>query len=579
MWSRSVVFKAYFLLPLLAPIVWWWPRWGQGLFHKLERMLDRLALKPGRAVFAVGLVSFLFSAALGISIGINPPQTHDEFGYLLIADTLAHGRLTNPPHSFWEHFESIYVLLQPTYTSKYPPAQGLALAIGEITTGLPIVGIWFTTALASATVCWMLLAWMRPRWALVGGLLTAFHPQMIVWSQNYWGGAVAMAGGAIVLGAFRRLLRDPRPREAFWLGIGMAILANSRPYEGFVFCLLICLTLGVWIISARGPSWKVCLYRIAAPLLAVLAVLALQLAFYNYRVTGSAWQMPYSVYQKAYGMAPLFVFQQPKPEPVFRHAELRALQLDSLAYYQRQRTSSDSLLAATWEKIHTLLESCLWSRLLVVPLLALPWAMRGDRWLRLIIPGGALFSATMLLGTWVHPHYAAPAVGFFVVLVVESMRQLKVMHSASRRWGVALVRGVLVLCALSSVLTVGRLARVDRNRWDFQRERIMAELATQPGRHLVFVHYQPNHNPHREWVYNSADIDSAKTVVARIMSPPENQQLRQYFAGRDLWIIEADATPAALLRLPDAAELPAPAPVHPEATTPNRDGSSGLDSN
>ncbi len=548
--------KPFLLLPILLLLAWWCPRAGSGIFRAIESVLNRIAARPGRAVVVVGLVSLLACVILGSAIGIAPPQTHDEFGYLIIADTFSHGRVTNPPHPHWPHFETVHVLQQPSYTSKYPPAQGLALAFGESVTRLPIVGVWLTAALASATVCWMLLAWTKPRWALVGGLLTAIHPQMIIWSQNYWGGTVALAGGAIVLGAFRRLLRGPTTRDALWLGLGMAILANSRPYEGFVFSALICLTLLVWMIARGGPDWHISVFRISLPWLAVMLLLAAQIGYYNYRVTGSALRMPYVVCEETYGITPLFIFQTPKPEPQYRHAELHALHQSYLRYFESQRRSVAALIRATWDKIHTVLESCLWLRLLAIPLLAAPWAIHRDRWLRLTIPGGIIFSAAMLLGTWVYPHYAAPAAGVFIVLVVASMRRLKVWTVRGRRCGLLLVRGTLCLCVLSLALPISRMKHTDHDRWDFQRDRILRRLDAEPGQHLAFVHYRPGHNPHREWVYNLADIDGSKVALARIMSPVENAKLREYFAGHRLWVIEADANPATLTPLGSTAELP-----------------------
>lgn len=553
--------KPYLLLPVILLLAWWRPRLGSSFFRAIEGLFNRIAARPGRAVVVVGCVSLAMSLLLGRTISIVPPQTHDEFGYLLIADTFSHGRVTNPPHAHWQHFETVHVLQQPTYTSKYPPAQGLALALGESTTGLPIVGVWLAAALASATICWMLLAWTKPRWALAGGLLTALHPQMIMWSQNYWGGTIALAGGAIVLGAFRRLLRGPTTRDALWLGLGMAILANSRPYEGFVFSALICLTIFVWMIARGGPDWHVSLFRIALPVLCAMVLLAAQIGYYNHRVTGSALRMPYVVCEETYGVTPLFIFQDPKPEPEYRHAELRELHQSYLRYFKSQRASAWALAKATWSKIHTVLESCMWFRLLAIPLLAAPWAIRRDRWLRLAIPGGIIFSAAMLLGTWVYPHYAAPAAGVFIVLVIGSMRRLKVWTVRGRRVGLMLVRGTLCLCMLSLLLPISRLARPDRDRWDYQRNRIHKHLLSQPDRHLVFIRYRPGHNPHREWVYNDAIIDSAKVVYARIMSPESNARLCEYFAGRRIWVLEADLHPATLAPLASAADLPPPVPV------------------
>ena len=511
----------------------------------------------------VALVALAMCAALGAAIGDTPPHTHDEFGYLLIGDTFSHGRVTNPPHERWQHFESVHILQQPTYTSKYPPAQGLALAFGESVVEKPIVGVWITVAFAAVAIYWMLLAWTRPRWALVGGLMTALHPQMIVWSQNYWGGTIALAGGAIVLGAFRRLLREPTTRDSICLSLGMAILANSRPYEGFVFSALICLTLLVFAITRSAEVWRTYLTRVGLPWFALMMVLSAQVGYYNYRITGSVLRMPYVVCEETYGISPLFIFQKEKPEPAYRHAELRALQEDYLRFFRAQRASASALIKATGVKIHTILESCMWSRLLLVPLLAALWAIRRDRWLRLSIPGGVLFSAAMLLGTWALPHYAAPAAGVFIALVITSMRRLKVWSPCGRRSGLLLVRGTLCLCALSSFLPIWRLTHRDINRWDFQRAHLLHRLESEPGSHLVFVHYRPDHNPHREWVYNAANIDRAKVVLARIMSPEQNAALRESFADRRLWLIEADANPATLTPLESSASLPR---VHPLPT-------------
>ncbi len=75
------------------------------------------------AITFCGLIGFLLPAVYGTIVGIPEPADHDEFSYLLGADTFAHGRLTNPSPPLPEFFESPHVLVVPTHNSKSLPAR------------------------------------------------------------------------------------------------------------------------------------------------------------------------------------------------------------------------------------------------------------------------------------------------------------------------------------------------------------------------------------------------------------------------------------------------------------------------
>ena len=185
----------------------------------------------------------------------------------------------------------------------------------------------------------------------------------------------------------------------------------------------------------------------------------------------------------------------------------------------------------------------LWPEL-CVPLLLFAWILR-DRRVRFLVIQTAICLSGYLLATWFLPHYAAPLLATIFALTIQGIRHLRKWEYRGRPIGVGLSRAVV----MSAVLLVPFRTTAPGSRL-VSRARIAAELEKMPGKHLVIVHYSPEHFVHKEWVYNRADIDGAKIVWARDIPGVDPAPLLNYFNSRRVWVVDADS------RSPEAAPYP-----------------------
>ncbi len=549
------------------------PRWGQSWLEGLERRFAALARRQRLAVIVVALVALLARAAALPVLPEPQPYVNDEFSFLLAADTFAHGRLTNPPHPLWIHFETFHVIQQPTYASMYPPAQGLALALGQVTTGHPFVGVWLSMALLCAALCWMLQGWLAPTWALLGGLLAAMHFGVFsYWADSYWGGAVAATGGALVLGALPRIKSRLRGRDALLMGLGLAILANSRPYEGMIFCLPVAAALIVWVWRGPRPAMRVLAVRLAVPLGITLSVAALATCYYFWRVTGSPFRMPYQVDRATYAVAPYFMWQSPRPVPVYHHPAMHDFYTHNELDFYRDTRRPFGVLAVIAAKFYHL-----WMFYLG-PLLTLPFVLLigilpvGFSWRmisresRFLLLMAATFGAGLSLEVFFFPHYAAPLTCVIFALLLVALRRVRGWEWRSRPSGQFVVRTLPLACALLLAVrwAAGPLHLPLNPEWPptwynqkwvaTERARMLAQLDAMPQKHLVFVRTPPYSKATYSWVYNRADIDQAKVVWAMDMGAARNQELIDYYKDRQVWLAEPDKDSAKWGPYPGANE-------------------------
>jgi hypothetical protein len=510
----------------------------------------------------VGAAALLLRLSVLPFCPIPEPFVPDDFSFLLAADTFASARLTNPTPAMWVHLESIHITMAPTYMSMYFPTQGLILAASKVVTGHCWFGILLTTALMCATICWMLQAWLPPTWALLGGVLAVLRLGLFsYWINSYTGaGSLSALGGALILGALPRFLKHTRLRYSMLLAVGIVLVGTTRPYDGLLLCIPVVCLFAWWMFRGKNrPSTALLLRRIAFPLVLIFSAGA-WMAYYNYRVFQNPTTLPYTIDREQYAVAPYFVWQSPRPEPIYRHQAIR----DFYVHNELDEYKKIHRLTGYFPQTLVKITSAFFfyaGIVLLIPLITVRRIFL-DRRIRFLLICVLVLAAGQLIEVFLLPHYLAPFTAAFYAIGLQSMRHLRLWSPGGNPVGKTLVRLTVSLCVLLAGMRLFaaplglRFAQWPGTNWmhywsgpgnfGVERAAIQSELEREPGRHLVMIRYSPGHYPLNEWTYNAANIDDSKVIWAREMDETENLNLFQYYRDRSIWLVEPDASPVKL---------------------------------
>jgi hypothetical protein len=539
------------------------PRSSERVFQRVEGFLSSLAAHKSFAILFLFLLVITIRLALLNQFPVPNPGIHDEFSYLLMGDTFVHGRLANPTHPLWRSFESFHIFWAPTYASKYPPAQGLILALGQLL-GHPWIGVLLSAAAMAASFVWMLQAWMPARWAFLAGVLAAARLCVACyWINSYWGGAAAAIGGAIVLGAFARMRRNPSLLWGALLGLGVAILLNSRPFEGFFLCAPVAVALVFWFFSQAKQSRQLSLRRLA--LIAAAGVLFLNgcgMAYYNWRVVHNPFELPMAYAIHTNTRAAVFVWQTQQNPMHYDIPELNAFY--NQEQFNRYDRTWSALKTAYSEKLSHCASVFVWPACLL--LIPSAFFLLRDQRLRLLFLAllGTLLAYCVVV--WPGPHYLAPAAAAWFAVLVQAIRHLRTVRVWGRPIGLALSR-VVFFALLLDVAQLVWLRIPDPQGWGgwglIDRAQLKDTLEATPGKHVVLVRYGEDHSVHEEWVYNGADIDGSKIIWARDLPGERNDRLLAYYPDRTIWLVNPETNDISIFRPPVGSHISAKSVLTP----------------
>jgi len=581
-WNIETTLPALVLLTL--PAMWWlWPEPGR-------RKQTGTAPDAAKQASGAGMTVLLgcTSLAMSLTVGLQqipvlqtawsdstvqtvplyrlPPAYHDEFSYLLQAETFRAGRLSWPPQTAGgDAFHQIHVLNRPRTASRYFPWTGLWI-LPFLLLGLPIAGHWLAGALACMLFHRVLRTLISPHAANIGGLLLAFSPGLALFSNLLLAHHPTLLALAVFLWAILRVLDDGRWPLAAVAGTALTCAMLGRPMTAAGFALPFGLVLLQRLVLPLTPAQRMLTARtlicMALPLLAGFAVLAAM----NQNITGNWRTSAYQYYTDTW---------TPRHRFGFNNARSSAPPSSVLATYDAWATNLTPTAAALNVQ-QRLTASAQWTLgipalLLLIPA-ALPLCLSADeraRRLRLLL-AAVLSLHAVHIPYWydgiLHWHYVfetAPLLLLLAAAGLQSVQQI-LMLRFSRRTAVVWTLLLPIASLLPSWLSAESLWGPSRislavSEQAYSRVRlaafqeIAAKVATK-GPCLLLID-ETGTDQQLSYIINPPDYQAAALVCRLPQSPAQQQQLAAAFPDRLLYTVQ--------VQLPDLQIRPWADPATP----------------
>lgn len=464
-----------------------------------------------------GLLGIGVAAWFGWSLKNLPPRVHDEYSYLLQAETFLAGRLYWPAPPAAEHFHEIHVLMADgVLASRYFPVTGAWIA-PFLAIGFPILASWLAQGIISG-----FMAAAASRFSILAGMVTGIFvstcPALVVFGNTYLSPHPTMMGLAVAWWAFQEsfFARGRWLPIVVGIAVGWAFLA--RPLTAVAIA-------GPWglYMLRRSIESREIRFRTRWMIIAFLPAI-LVMALYNRTITGDIVVTPYGKYTAVYTPSHVYGFYN-RTRGVAAH-EPRTI--DAYESWVAELTPERALFLFfhRWEKALPWIGGCIPVAILLV-LAVLQCRAAGDR---VLLP--ILSIVTLSLAYF--PYFFEGVMGFSYiieavpwVLLLMGYSFARVRDSFQRQgrgalacwwWGV-----ILVTIALNIFVTIPEALSPDGELVYPRREaaaRIVKEKelsGNEPS--LILYDISQRSDLHFMWVHNHPSFDGT-IIRAFILDDP-----------------------------------------------------------